>query len=97
MHFRVNPEGRGLDYGQAGSVGCTFDEVKCHLEAVGVVVAVVEHVRAERDAGRCQRLRRVQREQHRLQRLHAALPHHRAASRRLGPRVHLRWCRMVKG
>lgn len=76
----------------------TLNEVERHLEAARVAVAVVEHERAEAYPGRRKfvTLRRVQREQHGLQRLHAALRHERPAARRARaavaarPAVHLR-------
>lgn len=69
----------------------TFNKVERHLEAVGVVVAIVEHVRADAHAGwaKAGARHRVQREQHRLQRLHATLRHHRPARGALRTAVHL--------
>lgn len=67
----------------------TLNEVERHLEAARVAVAVVEHERAEAYPGRRKfaPLRCVQREQHGLERLHAALRHERPAARRARPAV----------
>lgn len=68
----------------------TFYKVHGHLQAVRVLVAIVENVRAQRNIRqqRAHSVDAVQCVQHHLERLNAALRHDRSARDRILARVH---------